>query len=85
MLLREQFLDRSLGLGYQVPARLGRLSALCVWFVETHVSEAIFQATEACRQLCFVNVVFANFVVGFAVDARHGERDSEFMRGGPAE
>ena len=61
------------------------MAALGDWLVETHVSEAIFQATEACRQLCFVKVVFANFVVGFAVDACHGERHSEFVRGGPAE
>ena len=85
MLYRERSLARGLRLCEQVPARLGRVSALRDWLVETHVSKAIFQATEVCRQLCSMNVVCASFVVGLAVDAHHRERDSEFMRGGPAE
>ena len=72
-------------MGEQAAAHLGRVASLGECFVETHVSEAIFQATEACRQLCSANVVLARFVVGLAVDARHRKRDSKPMRGGPAE
>ena len=72
-------------MGEQAPSRLGRVAALGDWLVETHVSKAIFQATEACRQLYSANVVYASFVVGLAVDARHRKRDSEQIRDGPAE
>ena len=77
--------SRGLWLGEKEAARLQCVAALGDWLVETHVSEVIVQATEACRQICSANVVFASFVVGLAVDARHRKRDCERVRDGLAE
>ena len=84
-LFGERSLSRGLWWGEKADTRLGRVAALGNRLVETRVSKVMVQATEACRQLCSVNVVFASFVVGLAVDARHRKRDSERMRDGPTE
>ena len=81
----ERILDRGLWLGEQAATHLGRVASLGDWFVETHVSDAIFQATEACRQFCSMEGVLARFVVIFAVDTRLRKGDSDRMSDGSTE